>query len=80
MSEPAIRPGTDAPGYRAIRWNMDWITRPLFGIALAGDRHSGACSRGRNISRCLAVAITVPAAYEWHRMVARDRPVASKRR
>ena len=24
-----------APGFRAIRWNMDWITRPLFGIALA---------------------------------------------
>ena len=28
--------GDNAPGYRAIRWNMDWITRPLFGIALAG--------------------------------------------
>ena len=27
--------GDRAPGYRAIRWNMDWITRPLFGVVLA---------------------------------------------
>ena len=34
----SVQPSTDpdhAPGFRAIRCNMDWITRPLFGIVLA---------------------------------------------
>jgi phosphatidate cytidylyltransferase len=61
-------PGTDAPGYRAIRWNMDWITRPLFGFALAGIAIL-ALSYAPEYFALLAVAITVPAAYEWHRMV-----------
>lgn len=63
--------GEQAPGYRAIRLDMDWITRPLFGIALAAiailaliwpDYFAG-----------LVVLITVLAAYEWHRMVAAGR-------
>ena len=57
-----------APGYRAIRWNMDWITRPLFGFALAGIAIL-ALSYAPEYFAGLAVAITVPAAYEWHRMV-----------
>jgi phosphatidate cytidylyltransferase len=61
-------PGTDAPGYRAIRWNMDWITRPLFGFALAGIAIL-ALSYAPEYFALLVVAITVPAAYEWHRMV-----------
>jgi phosphatidate cytidylyltransferase len=61
-------PGAPAPGYRAIRWNMDWITRPLFGFALAGIAIL-ALSYAPEYFALLAVAITVPAAYEWHRMV-----------
>jgi phosphatidate cytidylyltransferase len=59
----------NAPGYRAIRWNMDWITRPLFGIALAGVAIL-SLSYAPEYFACLVVAITILAAYEWHRMVA----------
>jgi len=60
-----------APGYRAIRWDMDLVMRPLFGIGLAvvailalvwPEYFAG-----------LVVLITVLAAYEWHRMVAAGR-------
>ena len=61
-------PSAHAPGYRAIRWNMDWITRPLFGLALAGIAIL-ALSYAPEYFAALAVAITLPAAYEWHRMV-----------
>lgn len=57
-----------APGYRAIRWNMDWITRPLFGLALAGVA-IGVLFSAPVFFACLVVAMTIPAAYEWHRMV-----------
>ena len=58
-----------APGYRAIRWDMDWITRPLFGIALAGVAILVLFSRPEFFAG-MVVLITVLAAYEWHRMVA----------
>jgi phosphatidate cytidylyltransferase len=61
--------GENAPGYRAIRWNMDWITRPLFGIVLAGVAILVLFSRPEFFAS-LVVLITVLAAYEWHRMVA----------
>ena len=61
---------TPAPGYRAIRWNMDWITRPLFGFALAGLAIL-ALSYAPEYFAALVVAITIPGAYEWHRMVGR---------
>ena len=61
-----------APGYRAIRWNMDWITRPLFGFALAGIAIL-ALSYAPEYFALLAVVIAVPAAYEWHRMVGQGR-------
>ncbi len=66
QSSPA---GENAPGYRAIRWNMDWITRPLFGIVLAGVAILVLFSRPEFFAS-LVVLITVLAAYEWHRMVA----------
>jgi phosphatidate cytidylyltransferase len=66
QSSPADEP---APGYRAIRWNMDWITRPLFGIVLAGIAILVLFSRPEFFAS-LVVLITVLAAYEWHRMVA----------
>jgi phosphatidate cytidylyltransferase len=64
--------GGSAPGYRAIRWNMDWITRPLFGIALAGVAIGVLFSRPEFFAS-LVVLITILAAYEWHRMVAAGR-------
>ncbi|HXS08281.1 MAG TPA: CDP-archaeol synthase [Rhizomicrobium sp.] len=62
----------NAPGYRAIRWNMDWITRPLFGIALAGIAIL-ALSYAPEYFGALVAAIIIPAAFEWHRMVGQGR-------
>jgi phosphatidate cytidylyltransferase len=62
-----------APGYRAIRWNMDWITRPLFGLVLAGVTIAVLFSAPVSFA-FLVVAITIPAAYEWHRMVGAGKP------
>ena len=63
----------NAPGYRAIRWNMDWITRPLFGIVLAGVAIGALFSRPEFFAS-LVVGITILSAYEWHRMVAAGHP------
>jgi len=64
--------GENAPGYRAIRWNMDWITRPLFGIVLAGIAILVLFSRPEFFAS-MVVLITILAAYEWHRMVSLGR-------
>src|SRR5262249_50658136 len=61
-------PHAHAPGYRAIRWNMDWITRPLLGFALGGIAIL-VLSYAPEFCAALAGAIPIPAAYEWHRMV-----------
>ena len=63
----------NAPGFRAIRWNMDWITRPLFGIALA-LLALGVLSMGTVPFAFLVAAIGIPASFEWHRLVAEDKP------
>ena len=53
----SIIPASDhAPGYRAIRWNMDWITRPLFGIVLAVIAMLAVVLRRRICFASLAVA------------------------
>ncbi len=67
-SHPPSADGS-APGYRAIRWNMDWITRPLFGIVLASVAILVLFSRPEFFAG-MVVLITILAAYEWHRMVA----------
>src|ERR1700748_1803797 len=59
-----------APGYRAIRWNMDWITRPLFGIGLAAIAIA-VLFWGAVPFACLVSAMGAVAAYEWQRMVSR---------
>jgi phosphatidate cytidylyltransferase len=61
-----------APGYRAIRWNMDWVTRPLFGLALAAVA-IGVLFSPPPFFAALVVAISIAAAWEWHRMVSRGR-------
>jgi phosphatidate cytidylyltransferase len=61
-----------ARGYRAIRWNMDWITRPLFGVALAAVA-IGVLFTAPPFFAALVVAIGIAAAWEWHRMVSKGR-------
>ena len=61
-----------APGYRAIRWNMDWVTRPLFGLALAAVA-IGVLFSPPPFFAALVVAISIAAAWEWHRMVSKGR-------
>ncbi len=63
--------GGDAPGYRALRWDMDWIMRPLFGIVLAGIAILALV--WPEYFAGMVVLITILAAYEWHRMVAGGR-------
>src|SRR4051812_23987984 len=62
----------NAPGFRAIRWNMDWVLRPLFGIALALVA-IGALWAGPVPFAFLVAAMGLAAGFEWHRMVARGR-------
>ncbi|MEI9992200.1 MAG: phosphatidate cytidylyltransferase [Rhizomicrobium sp.] len=61
-------PASPAPGYRAVRFNLDWITRPLFGIALAAVV-TAAIFGGAPYIAALAALAGVAAAREWHRMV-----------
>ena len=67
MSHPDHLPG-HAPGYRAIRFNIDWIMRPVFGIFLAGVA-IGALVLGPEFFAGLTVLVCLLAAREWHRLV-----------
>ncbi|HEY4275817.1 MAG TPA: phosphatidate cytidylyltransferase [Rhizomicrobium sp.] len=60
--------GNQAPGYRAMRRNMDWVMRPLFGLVLAGLA-IWSIFQAPEYFVVLVVLITGLAAYEWHRMV-----------
>lgn len=51
---------------------MDWITRPLFGTALA-LLAIFALFQGTLYFAGLMVLVSIPAALEWHRLVARGR-------
>ena len=67
MTSQPTTPG-HAPGFRAIRFNMDWITRPLFGILLAGIAIA-VISMGP-LPLAVVVALGgIFAAREWHRCV-----------
>jgi phosphatidate cytidylyltransferase len=57
-----------APGYKGIRFNLDWITRPLFGGALA-VLAVVAVFGGAPFVAGMAVIAAVAAAREWHRLV-----------
>lgn len=61
-------PSGNAPGMRGIRFNKDWITRPLFGGALAAITVA-AILAGPLYVAMLAGAVGIAAAREWHRMV-----------
>ncbi len=57
-----------APGFRGIKLNWDWVTRPLFGVALAAVTVSAVFS-GADYMAVFAAAVGVAAAREWHRMI-----------
>jgi phosphatidate cytidylyltransferase len=57
-----------APGFRAIRFNMDWITRPLFGVLLAVFVIVVVWSGVRPFAMLVALGCTL-AAVEWNRCV-----------
>jgi phosphatidate cytidylyltransferase len=57
-----------APGFRAIRFNADWITRPLFGILLAAIAVA-AIFGGKPYIAALGALAGGAAVREWHRMV-----------
>ena len=57
-----------APGFRAIRFNMDWITRPLFGVIL-GILALGVVSYGPGAVAIFFGLALILAAVEWHRCV-----------
>ena len=51
---------------------MDWITRPLFGVALAAVA-IGVLFSAPPFFAALVVAISIAAAWEWHRMISKGR-------
>jgi phosphatidate cytidylyltransferase len=61
-------PADHAPGFRAVRFNADWITRPLFGVGLAAIVVAAIFGGDAYIAGVAALAC-VAAAREWHRMV-----------
>ncbi|HEX2759487.1 MAG TPA: CDP-archaeol synthase [Rhizomicrobium sp.] len=61
-----------APGYRAIRFNMDWITRPLFGILLAAGALFAVGNGPIYVAILAGIGLTL-ASFEWHRCVGQGR-------
>jgi phosphatidate cytidylyltransferase len=57
-----------APGIRGIKLNWDWVTRPLFGLALAAITVATVFS-GADYMAFFAAAVCVAGAREWHRMI-----------
>lgn len=57
-----------APGFRAIKLNWDWVTRPLFGVALATISLSAVFS-GAGYMAVFAAIVAIAATREWHRMI-----------
>jgi phosphatidate cytidylyltransferase len=57
-----------APGLRGIRFNWDWVTRPLFGGMLAALVVAAIFGGARYVALFGAIA-GIAAAREWHRMI-----------
>jgi phosphatidate cytidylyltransferase len=57
-----------APGLRNIKFNKDWITRPLFGLALAALTLAAVLG-GADYFALLCAAVGIAAAREWSRMI-----------
>lgn len=56
------------PGFRAMRWNMDWITRPLFALLLAAIA-IGILTQKPVWFAAMVSLIGFAAGREWQRMV-----------
>jgi phosphatidate cytidylyltransferase len=61
-----------APGFRAIRFSRDWITRPVFAVLLAAAVMTAIFTGRPYLEFVVALAVTL-AAREWHRMVGEGR-------
>ncbi|HEX4301787.1 MAG TPA: phosphatidate cytidylyltransferase [Rhizomicrobium sp.] len=61
-------PADHAPGYKGIKFNWDWVTRPLFGGALAALAVA-AIFGGPLYIALFAVIAAGAGAREWHRML-----------
>jgi phosphatidate cytidylyltransferase len=57
-----------SPGLRNIKFNKDWVTRPLFGLVLAALTVSAVVG-GTEYFALLCAAVGVAAAREWSRLV-----------
>jgi len=56
-------------GRKPLKFSMDWITRPVFGVLLAAIA-IGALYKGGFYFALFVAAVVIAAAREWHRMVA----------
>ncbi len=65
---PTAAPADHAPGFKGIRFNLDWITRPLFGCALAALTIGAIYAGAPSVALFVAIA-GIAAAREWHRML-----------
>lgn len=61
-----------APGFRAIRWNNDWILRPLMGVGMAIVALGGAAMEPKVLAG-LILLLLIAAGREWHRLVSQNR-------
>ncbi len=72
LASPKHGGSNHAPGYRAIRWNNDWILRPLMGIGMAIFALGGAAMEPKVLAGLL-VLLAIAAGREWHRMAAQGK-------
>jgi phosphatidate cytidylyltransferase len=63
---------TEAAPVRNLRFSLDWITRPFFGVVLAAIAIA-ALDEGRWYFAAFVGVFAVGAAREWHRMVERGK-------
>jgi len=61
-----------APGFRAIRFSRDWITRPVFAVLLMAGVIFAIFADRPFLELVAAIAVLL-AAREWHRMVGKGR-------
>lgn len=66
-------PSDYAPGFRAISWNIDWILRPLFGLGMAIAAIVAVWALPPKAFAAVLLLLLIPAAREWHRMVAENK-------
>ena len=67
-SHPITARADHAPGYRGIKFNWDWVTRPLFGGALAAIAIAAIFGGAPYIALAGGIA-GIAASREWHRMI-----------